>query len=783
MKTNLFILISLFATQLFAGLGDLDNDGSITLADCKLLAAAVAEQQLPDLSVADINGDGAVTIIDAMRLHQSIGGLWIEPTGAILPVPQLSDEERSYFAQYEELCDQYDAMSPQAFLDKFPSAPAYTSGLSPEACQYYEEVLSAFPLSQQQLASLQDNGMVIFTSDSTLGNGLGGHYAQIFKKDLPVFVTSDVLLDPLYRLYDNVLKEIESRYLIPTLEEVLSATIGELENTAAIEDADATLTQTVSDAKIYLQVASALLSGETSSSAAEVNSYLELIEAGQLTDVNFFGNTTAIDFSQFTPRGHYECQAHVTNCKLENYFKSMMWLGRADCAFVLDSLRHLRSFALIHKCMEDAGMLEKLSRINQTISMLVGEVDGFSFEGLTKIQSESPIAVESIIASDEYARQLQAKIALEGGGNQLILSQAMWKDPDATRPELPKTGQICGQRFILDSYVLGRTVEWYVKGRNKPLLEEVAFCLGNNAATDVISSDVTTYTQTIAPTYKPYHTRLGAARTLFEEYPYWDQNCYTLWLDALRQLSRPLPNTTPTVLRSHTWQDKQMNTQLTSWAQLRHNTLLYAKQSYTGGISCFYPDGYVEPYPEFYHAIGILIKRIKSVSVMFPEMSSYTLFNADTWIEVTDTLSQIAEREIKGELLTDEDISFLNGMFVKNEDMMCGAPPYNGWYPLLYSSWDECIISKPCIADVHTIPPSAIAPSDMVLHAATGNASYMIIQAATKDDCGTLFVGAVSSFYQHDEQPIKRLTDSDWNSVISGNDKPAVPEWFSSYIH
>ncbi len=47
------------------------------------------------------------------------------------------------------------------------------------------------------------------------------------------------------------------------------------------------------------------------------------------------------------------------------------------------------------------------------------------------------------------------------------------------------------------------------------------------------------------------------------------------------------------------WQEK-MNTQLASWTELRHDNLLYAKQSYTGGTICSYPYSYVEPFPEFY---------------------------------------------------------------------------------------------------------------------------------------------------------------------------------------
>ena len=72
--------------------------------------------------------------------------------------------------------------------------------------------------------------------------------------------------------------------------------------------------------------------------------------------------------------------------------------------------------------------------------------------------------------------------------------------------------------------------------------------------------------------------------------------------------------------------------------------------------------------------------------------------------------------------------------------------------------------------------------NDSVLHVATGDASLVIIQAATGNDCGTLFAGAVSSFYQHDETPIKRLTDSEWTKLLQGISKPGVSMWMAKYI-
>lgn len=784
MNAKLTFITLFCASNLFAGLGDLNNDGAITLDDCKMLASIlVEEKELVAPEVADIDGDGKVTIVDAMRLHQSIGGLWIEPTGKIAPVPQLSQEERAYFAQYEELCDKYETMSPQTFLENFPAAPAYASTLDPQQCAYFPIIDTAFKLNAEQKALLKQQGMVVL-SGAPEGMGFGTGYMNIFKKDLPVFFTSDALLDPLYKTYDEALKGVETAYMIPVIDTILSATAGELAKLTTQYGSAASWKQPLADAATFLIVARSLLKGTTEATGdAVADQLLQLVAEEKLKGVDdFFGKKgLAIDFSQFKPRGHYEC-AYETKCALSNYFKCMMWLGRADCAFVIDStdLRMLRDFLLIHTCMKNAGKLDLLSKFNAIVSFFVGDVDGFTIEGLTEITNTGAFSLDAVIGSDSAALKLYSAIKRSGGGNQLILSQAMWKSPDADRPDLPIIGQISGQRFILDSYLLGRTVEWYVKGRNAPLLEEVPFCLGNNAATSVVATDINKYS-TSGGDYKPYHSRLGASRVLFEKYPYWDRNLYTLWLDALRALSPDLPTTVPTVMRSRTWQEKQMNTQLASWAQLRHNTLLYAKQSYTGGITCFYPDGYVEPYPEFYRTIGKLVKRLgQFIGTM--GLTGYSV-DIQTWESATTSLAAMAETELAGEPLTSAQIAILNQMISTTPRYIgCGETFYDGWYFKLFPTQDECLQSKPCIADVHTIPPSDISPSNMVLHAATGDASFVIIQAATGNDCGTLYAGVVSSFYQRDETPIKRLTDSEWTTVLRGGTKPGVPAWFGKYV-
>ena len=70
----------------------------------------------------------------------------------------------------------------------------------------------------------------------------------------------------------------------------------------------------------------------------------------------------------------------------------------------------------------------------------------------------------------------------------------------------------------------------------------------------------------------------------------------------------------PDFMRSQAWARKSLNTALGSWTELRHDTILYAKQSVTaegeGGEEPQSP-GYVEPYPAFYAKIAELATTLR----------------------------------------------------------------------------------------------------------------------------------------------------------------------------
>jgi len=112
-----------------------------------------------------------------------------------------------------------------------------------------------------------------------------------------------------------------------------------------------------------------------------------------------------------------------------------------------------------------------------------------------------------------------------------------------------------------------------------------------------------------------YQNTLIALRKVMDDLPQemWESSVYFQWLATLRCLSyspdeikenakfysNGAPNDVacplPQVVLTSAWQDRVMNTQCASWTELRHDTILYVKQSFSCGLECEYPAGYVEP--------------------------------------------------------------------------------------------------------------------------------------------------------------------------------------------
>lgn len=626
---------------------------------------------------------------------------------------------------------------------------------------------SALALTAGERSVLQDKGFAILDSDRYPTFFYA--YLTIYGEDLPVYVSADSILDALHRSFDDILLALERAVmreeLLTMLREMRTGLVGNTQAPAR-------------DAELFLAVAEALLTGQVPAdlsagvTTGEVSEFVTAAAAAQgILEKELFGIVRAFDFSQFKPRGHYEGDP-----AMEQYFRAMMWLGRIDFR-MLESKdgklnlrrRQLEAALMLRELMPDASR-ERWERLDTIVSAFVGEHDYMILPELDALIADLGIADSAALAT--VTDDAIAQAILNGGyGAQRISSHVMVKGGRTATLPLSRSFAFFGQRYTVDSHVFSNVVfdragGGSVKRWLPDPLDAAYAALGNDQAVGLLADELATHA---------YAGDLASMRRLVDEHDadYWDSSLYTLWLSALRTLSPPRdltapePSGLPTVAKTEAWGRRLLNTQLGSWSQLRHDTLLYVKQSYTVGTVCEFPDAYVDPYPELFAAIARFAERGQVLIGQFdlPAGSSGLLASVDGYFAglgaVAMTLQEMAEHQRTGTPHTSEHLAFINDV-VNVTSGGSGPPSVEGWYAKLFFDRQRALELDPIIADVHTDPGGVERPAK-VLHVGTSEPRAMVV---TVDTCSgpRAYVGPVFAYHEVAEAGLNRITDSEWQT-------------------
>src|SRR5262245_29478757 len=263
------------------------------------------------------------------------------------------------FALFEPLLDKYRDMTYEQLQTKLGSRQ-YLHKLSfdPTQAAHFDRVKTKLEMTKQELDLFKSNGFV--SVDLNRRHTFASAYFQIYSQDMPVLVTSDSIMHALHRSYDEVLMELETTLFTWSIEQVLAECHKQLGVWAA-EHKDDGLSANLRDVDLYLTVARNLLAGAgapakddgktnrndepdvwngqlavkghcgTSDEAlARLKDIQSLKIQVPLQDqpTQIYGGERFVDYSQFKPRGHY-----TKALALKRYFRTMMWLGRADTAW------------------------------------------------------------------------------------------------------------------------------------------------------------------------------------------------------------------------------------------------------------------------------------------------------------------------------------------------------------------------------------------------------------------------------------------------------------------
>jgi hypothetical protein len=219
-----------------------------------------------------------------------------------------------------------------------------------------------------------------------------------------------------------------------------------------------------------------------------------------------------------------------------------------------------------------------------------------------------------------------------------------------------------------------------------------------------------------------------------------------------------------------------LSTQLGSWAELRHDTILYAEQSYTTAIPiCSFPDAYVDPYPLFYDRLETFAHQGQALVRALDFGKNAVLHDGiDAFFhrlgDVTAKLGGIARREEKGDELSASDLGFINRAVSEDTPVRSGCgggspEVIRGWYIDLFYAQDADRF-RPTIADVHTQPTDENGGTvGRVLHVGTGEPRLMVVKV-DRGGSPRLYTGVVSSYFEFITDGFERLTDERWKSLV-----------------
>ncbi|MQY63366.1 MAG: DUF3160 domain-containing protein, partial [Calditrichaeota bacterium] len=560
---------------------------------------------------------------------------------------------------------------------------------------------NAFTFSDNERVRLLQNGFVArFQPNRRQGTG----YKQIYDiyyecrdYEIPIFVTTDALLHTFHILYDYTLRIMELEQFIPDLDSLTEALVSKSQEYYAIANlyssiTDSTLKRATLKNLAYTSVAAFLLDS-TFAIPTEVDSLvqaeLDLIDAHAGTASSpIFGYEE--DYSQYVPRGHY-----TRNDDFKRFFRAMMWYGRMTFHLVNPDLDEAtikeatcQALLLVHAMHNitpgGESALTVWDRIYSPTVFFVGKADDLTIYDYASVMA--------VVYGADFAQQ-----PVDTFANEIKLAQFRASAEELPRPEInawKKGFRLMGQRYIPDSYMLDQLVFPQVPNRLMPKGLDVMTILGSEQAWRILGDY---YDETNDP---DYIAQIDTLKIQFAALPdaTWAQNLYWNWLYSLMPLLFPKGGGYPTFMQNQAWQDKELFTALGSWSELRHDTILYAKQSTTEVTSvpprASFAPGYVEPNPHLYARLAALTAFIAeglgSRGLEFEEFEG----RYDRLEGLLVHFKSISEKELISQPLSNSDYTEIINIG-ETLDSLTSFPPEIGFE----SDADD---NMAVVADVHT---------------------------------------------------------------------------------
>ena len=635
--------------------------------------------------------------------------------------------------------------------DRSKAAPAASTPWDRTKPPKYLDIIDRrFALTSAEKAMLRRNGFVVPARLAARGFADGLH--QIYESQLPIYVSSDAILHAIYKGNDVVMADVE-RTLVPRL----GQTLGRMTATLAMAPYP---TEVREDLALYLNVAQTLLAGEIEEGdpppavpappvLPAAKPFIESARKGNegLKEVALFGRRRMIDFSQYTPRGHY-----ADDPELQRWFRSSMWLSRLEFNVVSrksrssqpgfvpnpeETPREAVAAMALADLASRAGALPELEKIERTWTEFAGKREDVSIDDLNRLRASAGITTWDTAAADKLKAQI---------GNDFQRTARIHYMPQGSMP-LPVIATMLGPRIVPDTAVETRLVHATVVDRPMPSFADVAFVLGNDRAKTYLASDLAKFPDLGA--------ELTKGRAEMRSFP--TTSLYTAWLGAIRDLQETPNGVVPSFTKTTAYADFKVNSTVAAYGQLRHNYVLLAGQAYDEG-GCEIPDGYIEPNLALYESLVKYAHRgVATTRAIGASTEAIAYFER---LEKTlGVLVRVVKDELAGRPLSDEEKRWLAMASEIIPPSSEGPGSNDGWYFNLFPQSGDAFSEHAFVADWFTSSNAAA-----VVYAGAREPRYGIFVVDVNGEPRAM-VGPVARAFEHVGSLEGRLEDKDAKGI------------------
>lgn len=492
------------------------------------------------------------------------------------------------------------------------------------------------PLGQEVIDKIKTHGFV-------MNSGEQPHFFDVYLQNheqvIPSFISTDLALQEMHLFYGLLENEIEEKYLIDLLKEMLE--IINIELYSAYEKTlNPQIEKAIEENLLYYSIPFAVISGKKNNLIGNYNLYY-VDELTKVLNAEGIGSdildNDQLDYKIFKPYARY-----IKNDKTEKYFKALTWLQKIKLC--LNNDQDFRKALIMGYIINKSDALKKkYSEYVELKTYFSSQPDQFTLWDLAKVISGTN-AIGKF--DDLFKEQNMAKIR-----------EKLWLN-DQTECKLSVSLMpIEYQNLYTNLNQISN------KDSNVSSIDLFA-ALGNPASKSLLNQ-----TSSIAnEAYLASITENLLSISIQENTRSMD------WLSTLITSFNDHHHTL-SFMNIDPWKRKELNAIAGSWIQLnqrvnlsvRNQKRFISNDTYSNKVNL---KGFVEPNPNFWSAASILLENTQIFFSDRNKLSKNSAQNLDRFQQLMHTLYDISQKEIAGSRLDKEDYDKINAIASDFQDII-----------------------------------------------------------------------------------------------------------------